>query len=468
MIKNKLIYKDVLNRLTEKDFLRMSNDEYMDYLIDLDKGEPNDDDIILGSGLGIDEILEEKRKFHDKLAEIINVNNININSKPKFFDSIAQCRGDIKFLVEVFVCDMEYIFSFKSIVRREKRKENMARYIKLKDKLCEFEKILRFIKETEGNYEEFLKKILKDDEILKGEEITRDQKNTLKKLFFLYVSEKYDDKILDENIEYIHKFCTTTEERKKIYPALMFRIFIKYARRLGSKNVIISTGKLLNYKEYIIYEDNGKNYKTNSNYIKLFFELCNNFCNDDAVAMNFYIFERCCNLGKWYWLADNKNKEFRYTYESLIDTNRSIYDLTFDYTSDYYDDYNDRGIKIQYEKEDENYEFREEKSVNEKKSKAMEPIVSEDEFIDEIINDHIREFIEYDDDYMRCYLKGRNNSNKYVEKISQGLLKYTDDELRKDKVFIRHMNFNTECALHEISNNVVKICLVDYFKSIKL
>lgn len=468
-MKNKLIYKDVLNRPTEKDFLEMSNDEYIDYLIGLDEGTPSNDDIILESGLGIDEILKEKREFHDRLAEIIEVNNINIRTKPKFFEGTTQCRGDVKLLIEVFVCDMEYIFSFKSIVRNEKTKENMARYLRLKNKLNKFEQTLKFIKSTERNYNELLKNILKDEEILGGEEIGNEDKKFLKDLFFLYVSEKYDDKILDENFEYLHKFCTTTEERKNVYPALMFRIFVKYARKLGSKNVMISTGKLLNYQEYLIYEDNGKNYKTNGNYIKLFFELCNNFCNEDNVKINFYMFERYCNLGKWYWLLDNANKEFVYTYESLIDTNRSIYDFIFDYESDYYSDYSERGIQTQHEEENEDNGIKDKESSKKtkgKNSKEMSYISSEDEFIDEIINDHIREFIEYDDDYMKSYLKGRTNSNKYIEKISQGLLKYADEELRNDKTFIRHMNFNTECALHEISNNLVRIWLVDYFKNL--
>ncbi|MGG7175284.1 hypothetical protein ACQPV1_18450 [Clostridium neonatale] len=459
-MKNKLIYNDVLNRPTEKDLLNMNDYEYLDYLTELDKGVLNDDEIILKSGLGVDEIIEEKRKFNDKLAEIINVNNINIKNKPKFFDSIVKCKGEIKLLIEVFVCDMNYIFSFKRIVRGEKKKENIARYLRLKSRLNRFEQILQFIKNTEENYDEFLKMILKDEEILKGEEITKEQKRTLKNLFFLYVSNKYDDKILDENIEYVHKFCTTTEERKKVYPALMFRILVKYASKLGSKGVMISTGKLLNYKEYIIYEDNGKNYKTNGNYIKLFFELCNNFCNEDNIPINFYMFERYCNLGKWYWLIDNKNKEFEYTYESLVDTNRSIYDLIFDYESDYSDDYSDRGIKTEYEEESEDISTK-------KKNTKKSCVVSEDDFIDDIINEHIRECIEYDDEYMRCYFKGRRSANKYVEKVAEKILKYVEEEeIKNDTVFIRHMRFNTECALHEISNNVVRIWLIGYFKTL--
>lgn len=278
---------------------------------------------------------------------------------------------------------------------------------------------------------------------------------------YFVISNKYDDKILDENIEYVHKFCTTTEERKKVYPALMFRILVKYASKLGgSKGVMISTGKLLNYKEYIIYEDNGKNYKTNGNYIKLFFELCNNFGSEDNIPINFYMFERYCNLGKWYWLIDNKNKEFSYTYESLVDTSRSIYDLIFDYESDYGDDYSDRGIKTEYEEESEDINTK-------KKNTKKSCVVPEDDFIDDIINEHIRECIEYDDDYMRCYFKGRRSANKYVEKVSEKILKYVEEEeIKNDMVFIRHMRFNTECALHEISNNVVRIWLIGYFKTL--
>lgn len=454
MLKDRLMYNNVFNKKSLDDLAAMSTDEYLDYIDANDKYIESDEDIILKSGLSIDEIFEQEGKFNDRLAEIINNNNINIKSKPNFFKSIANNDGDIRLIVEVFICDMEYIFSFKKIIRSQKKKENMARFLKLKDKINDFEETLKFIKETEENYDDFLKKVLKNKSQFNREEIKDEHKDMLKKLFYLYISDEVDNEVFDENIEYIHKFCTLNEERKRIYPALMFRILTKYSKKIAEKHLMISTGKLLNYKEYIIYENNGKNYKTNSNYIQLFFELCNYFCESDNIAINFYMFEKYCNLGKWYWIMDNSNKEFKYSYESLIDTMRSTYDFTFEFNSDYYDEnYNERGIMTEYE--DEN-------GVKTGKTKT----ISEDEYLDQIINDHLTEFFEYSDEYMIHYYKGRSKSNKYVEQIAEKLLNYVDEDLRNDKTLIRHMCFNVECAFHNISNNVISIWLEDYFKRI--
>lgn len=451
----KLIYNDNIKKLTQEEILKLSEREFYDYLCEQDEGMPSDNEIILNYNKGTEELIQEIRGFHDKLSTLIINNEISLKNKFDFITDLLNVDNnkEVLPLLACFICDIEYIFNLKKIIVKEKNKANLVRYIQLKEKIDDFLEKLKFINGQEKAYESFIKQVLKKDEVIKGEELSSEKKEVLKKLFIKYVESDIDEEYFDENLEHIHKFSTSIEERKSIYPNLIFRIFTKFKSKLSTERLIITNKNLLNYKEYKIHEDNYKNFKTNENYIRLFFDLCNEFCEEKDLKLNLFVFEKCTNLGKWYWLQDNENIDFCYSYESFFDTSYSKYNTVFPEESRYYEsEQSYRGIR----------------SVEEKNGKRVEKEITEDEYIDNLIEEHLEEVMKDPRDYLNEYIKGRRKAELYVEKSAQEIIKYADEDLKKDFYFIRHFYWCVECALRQISDWKVQEDIIRFLRNVEI
>lgn len=453
--KQELIYNDNKNKLTDAELLKLSESEFLDYLCKQDEEKPSDNEMILNYNKGIEELIQEIKDFRDKLAALAENNNISLKNKFNFIINLLNTdnKKECLPLLACFICDMDYIFNLKKISIREKSKTNLARYIRLKENMNDFLEKLKFISNQEKSYESFIKQVLKKDEIIKGEELSSENKEVLKKLFIKYVDSDIDEEYFDENLEHIHKFSTSTEERNSIYPNLIFRIFTKFKSKLSTERLIITNKNLLNYKGYKIDEDNYKNFKTNENYIRMFFDLCNEFCEEKDLKLNLFMFEKCTNLGKWYWLQDNENTDFCYSYESLFDTSYSKYNTVFHEDSIYYEsEQSYRGIRY----------------VEKKNGRKVEKEITEDEYIDNLIEEHLDEVMKDPRDYLNEYIKGRRKAELYVEKSAQEIMKYAEEDFQKDFYFIRHFNWCMECAFRQISDWKVQEDIVDFMKYVEI
>lgn len=179
-----------------------------------------------------------------------------------------------------FIQNDDYIFEIKDNKIRPNSRSSWANYIQFKNRIDEFEEKWKFICSAEKSYDT-LKKLVCKKETKSGEQISNTDKKTLADLYYENVQQ---EKIIDGNIEYIHCFCTQNNERKKIYPYLMFRIMINYRKKICKdyseemKNPnFINPESLFVYQNYNIEEDNGKNFKQHSKYINLFLRLCEEF-----------------------------------------------------------------------------------------------------------------------------------------------------------------------------------------------
>lgn len=439
MRKNRrLIYNDNSNKLTQEEILKLSEREFYDYLCDEDEKKPSDDEIILNYNNGTEELIQEIRDFHDKLTTLIINNKISLKNKFDFIMDLLNIdnKKEVLLLLACFICDIDYIFNLKKIIVREKSKTNLTRYIRLKENMDDFLEKLKFINEQEKSYESFIKQVLKKDEIIKGEELSNEKKEALKNLFIKYVESDIDEEYFDENLEHIHKFSTSTGERKSIYPNLIFRIFTKFKSKLSTERLIITNKNLLNYKEYMIHKDNYKNFKTNENYIRMFFDLCNEFCKEKDLRLNLFVFEKCTNLGKWYWLQDDKNTDFCYSYESLFDTSYSKYNSIFPEQSIYHED--DQSCRMLC--------FEEEKS-----GKKVQREIYEYEYIDSLIEEHLEEVMKDPREYLNHYIKGKRYANQYVEKSADKIIEQANVFLKNTFEFKRHFYLCMESTFRQIS-----------------
>lgn len=450
----KLIYNDHSKKLAQEEILKLNESEFLDYLYEEDEEMPSDNEIILNYNKGTEELIQEIRGFHDKLSTLIINNKISLKNKFDFIIDLLKVdnKKEVLPLLACFICDIDYIFNLKKIITREKSKANLVRYIKLKEKTDDFLEKLKFINEQEKAYESFIKQVLKKDEIIKGEELSNESKQILKKLFINYVGSNINEEYFDENLEYIHKFATSTEERKSIYPNLMFRIFTKFKSKLSTERLIINNKNLLNYKEYKIYEDNYKNFKTNENYIRLFFELCSEFCLEKDLKLNLFVFEKCTNLGKWYWLQNNKNTDFCYSYESLFDTNYSEYNTVFPEESIYYESEHSCRVICCDE---------------EKNGKKVQREVSEDDYIDGLIEESLEQVMKDPREYLNEYIKGKRYANQYVEKSSHKIIEQANEYLKSNFEFIRHFYWAMECAFRQISDLKIQEDIIRFMREIE-
>lgn len=450
-IKEKLLYNDNIEGLKQEEIYSLNEREFWDYLQEQDSKEPSDDEIIMNYKSGTEELINEIRLFHDKLTALAANNGISLKNKFNFIMDLLskENKKELLPLLACFICDIDYMFNLNKIRKAEKKKDNLVRYIKLKEKIDEFLEKLRFIKEQEKAYESLKKEILKKDEIINGEEFSNEYKNILKDLFKKYVESNIDEKCFEENLEHIHKFATSTNERKALYPILIFKIFTNYKKKLYENAFMLTNKNFLNYKEYKIYEDNYKNFKTNENYIKLFFKLCNEFCEEKDLKLNLFMFEKCSNLGKWYWLRDSKNVEFCYSYESLFETSYSKYNSIFSEQSQYYKEKHlGRIICFNVDENGNNPEQE----------------VPEYEYIDELIEKHLEEVIEAPRDYLDKCIKGKRAAEIYVEDSAHKIIEYADEDLKGDFDFIRHFYWWMEFTFRQIGDVVVQEDIVVFMK----
>lgn len=451
----KLIYNDNSNKLTQEEILKLSEREFYDYLCEQDGEMPSDNEIILNYYKGTEELIQEIRGFHDKLSTLITNNKMSLKNKFDFIMDLLNVDNgrEVLPLLACFICDIDYIFNLKKIIVREKRKANLVRYIQLKENIDDFLEKLKFINEQEKAYESFIKRVLKKDEIIKGEELSNENKDVLKKLFIKYVDNDIDEEYFDENLEHIHKFSTSTEERKSIYPNLVFRAFTNYKKKIAKEQLMITSKNILNYKEYKIYEDNYKNFSANENYIRMFFDLCNEFCEEKDLKLNLFVFEKCTNLGKWYWLQDNENTDFCYSYESLFDTSYSKYNTVFPQESIYYESEHSYRV-ICYDEE--------------KNEKKVQREISEDEYIDSLIEEHLEKVMKDPRDYLNEYIKGKRYANQYVEKSAHEIIEHANEYLKNNFEFIRHFYWCMECTFRQISDWKVQEDIIRFMKETEI
>lgn len=451
----KLIYNDNVGKLTQEEIFKLSESEFYDYLISRDDERISDDEIIHNYEKGTEGLIQEIRSFHDNMATLAMNNKISLKSKINFIMDLlnTENKKEVLPLLACFICDMDYIFSLKKIIIKEKSKGNLARYLRLKEKMDTFLEKLKFIKEQEKAYENFIKQVLKKDKADEGEELSNEKREILKKLFMEYVESDIDETQFYENLEHIHKFSTSTEERKFIYPNLIFKIFTNYKSKIAKKTFLLTNKNLLNYKEYKIKENNYKNFKANENYIRLFFDLCNEFCEEKDLKLNLYIFEKCSNLGKWYWLQDDKNIDFCYSYESFFETSYSKYNSIFSDESNYYEKENSCRIIC---------------FIEEKDGKEVEKEITEYEYIYQLIEEHIKKIIKDKREYLEAFIKGKKSANIYVEKIGDKIIEYADEDLQKDFYFRRHFYWEMEGVLREGGDSEVSGDIVKFLMEIEI
>lgn len=449
-IKQKLIYNNI-EELKQEEIYSLSEREFWDYLQEQDSKEPSDEEIIMNYKSGTEELINEIRLFHDKLTALAANNGISLKNKFNFIMDLLskENKKELLPLLACFICDIDYMFNLNKIRKAEKKKDNLVRYIKLKEKIDEFLEKFQFINEQEKAYESLKKEILKKDEIVNGEELSSQHKKILKDLFKEYVEKNINEKCFEENLEHTHKFLTSTKERKALYPVLIFKIFTNYKKKLYENTFMINNKNFLNYKEYKIYEDNYKNFKANESYIKLFFELCNEFCEEKDLKLNKFVFEKCCNLGEWYWSRDSKNVEFCYSYDSLFNTSYSKYNSIFPDESKYYEQkHSGRIICFNVDENDNNPEWE----------------VPEYEYIEELIEKHLEEVIETSRDYLDKYIKGKSSAEIYVEDCAHKIMEYADEDLKGDFYFRRHFYWCMEFTFRQIGDVVVHGDIIGFMK----
>jgi hypothetical protein len=455
-LKQKLIYNDNIEKLAQEEMYNLSEKEFLDYLEEQDIKEPSDDEIILNYKSGTEELIQEIRAFHDKLTAISAANGISLKNKFDFIMDLLskENKKELLPLLACFICDIDYMFNLNKIRKAEKKKNNLVRYIKLKEKMDEFLEKFQFINEHEKTYESLKKGILKKDEIINGEELSNGHKKILKDLFKEYVEKNIDEKCFEENLEHIHKFLTSTKERKALYPVLLFKIFTNYKKKLYDNAFIVNNKNFLNYKPYKIYEDNYKNFKQNESYIKLFFELCNEFCEEKDLKLNIFVFEKCCELGKWYWLRDSKNVEFCYSYDSLFETSYSKYNSIFLDKSEYYEEKHSGRIIC----------FNVDENGNNPEQEVPEYV-----YIDGLIEEHLEEVMENENsrDYLDKYIKGKRAAEKYAEDCAHKIIEYADEDLKGDFHFRRHFYWWMEFTFRQIGDAIVQEDIIGFMKKMQ-
>ncbi|MCM1166601.1 MAG: hypothetical protein NC299_04060 [Lachnospiraceae bacterium] len=116
-----------------------------------------------------------------------------------------------------------------------------------------------------------------------------------------FADECKNKEILRGNLETLGAFIAEIPELEPIKPLIYFQAYVRYNKKLFNKpDFAINPKKILDYHEYKIDADNGKNYKQNALYCALYSELKNCFPNADKSLCDTG-FMACSNLAEWWY-----------------------------------------------------------------------------------------------------------------------------------------------------------------------
>lgn len=114
-----------------------------------------------------------------------------------------------------------------------------------------------------------------------------------------------DQEKLLGNIAQLLHIAGHAEELAPIKPLFIYRMLTRHGKRLQTNETLkVDFQALWSYQMYKIEQDNGKNYRTNMCYLKLFSRLCDIFQSDKTVDISLCIhgFGQLSNLREFYQL----------------------------------------------------------------------------------------------------------------------------------------------------------------------
>lgn len=112
-----------------------------------------------------------------------------------------------------------------------------------------------------------------------------------------------DEKLFLDNIEQLIGMQERSEALTEIAPLFLYRMLVRHSRRLHESDCTrFDFRALWRYQAYRIDGDNGKNYKTNLAYLRLFHALCAIYEKDARVSIPLccHGFAQLSNLGDFY------------------------------------------------------------------------------------------------------------------------------------------------------------------------
>lgn len=340
------------------DAMNMSEDEFMDYMIEDYKKRPSYEEMIKNSGKTAEELVKEINDYNAKLLNLADKYELTLKNKVSFIlklTNLEKNKEGIISLLSCFICRPDYIFNIGNRKVSVKNHKKIIEYLQLKKDICTFKMYYSNISVNKEKYERLIEEVKVKVNTSKLD-MTSSTKELLCKLYNKYILKKdplveniSKKESLIENIEHIHQFAMGSEARQNLYPLIVFRAFTKYKSSIINKNFLINEKNIMNYKDYYaLQKDNGKNFKNYGNYIDLFLELVNKFSNICDVEVCMYGFERISNLVNWVFENTLSRDIFHHTIYSLVQSTygsvfyeKSIFWDTSDLTFDEYAKFNE-------------------------------------------------------------------------------------------------------------------------------
>lgn len=116
-----------------------------------------------------------------------------------------------------------------------------------------------------------------------------------------------DEKLFLDNIDQLIGMQERSAALTEIAPLFLYRMLVRHGKRLhSSDSTRFDCRALWRYQTYRIDGDNGKNYKTNLAYLRLFHALCAIYETDERVSIPLccHGFEQLSNLGDFYRMVE--------------------------------------------------------------------------------------------------------------------------------------------------------------------
>lgn len=116
-----------------------------------------------------------------------------------------------------------------------------------------------------------------------------------------------DEKLFLDNIEQLIGMQERSEALTEIAPLFLYRMLVRHSKRLHESDCTrFNVRALWRYQAYRIDGNNGKNYKTNLAYLRLFHALCAIYENDERVSIPLccHGFAQLSNLGDFYRMVE--------------------------------------------------------------------------------------------------------------------------------------------------------------------
>jgi len=234
-------------------------------------------------------------------------------------------NSDLRYLFFCIVTDTGFLTGFDSDNRNDEQKiRNYFRQSELVCNLSDFFESQFVNRKKLYELRKHLKKVISVKDISCTDESAFLYDLTIQHSF-LYKS--IDNQVYKDNLNALLVYLNSDEKLKSVKPYLVFAVISRKTRMFQNRKYFIPNLKsVLQYQNYNIYRDNGKNFNNYQSAVELYDHIRNSYKDDEDTDIEFcdFCFANLSPLSEWFYMYCQPDFEIPMTFVRKILVSKSL------------------------------------------------------------------------------------------------------------------------------------------------